>query len=339
MSSQSFVDFFSGAGGLSLGLGQSGLDHLYSFDSDEHATLTHQTNQRSGVVEKRSIADVSAMEIIDRFGRPDVVVGGPPCQGFSTKGTGRIGDPRNNLVLDYISMATQIEPSVILMENVPGVLGPRGKALIEAGIELLTKHGYVFEMQVIRCVDLGVPQTRRRAIVAAWKPDLKPFDFVALTTPRPPKTLRDAIHDLPEPPDDGTVHPRYFNHSKARMSALNVERISHVPPGGGRLDVPAHLQMACHVRSTGRHLDVFGRLEWDSPAATITAMFDNFTRGRYAHPDFNRNITNREGARIQTFPDSYQFQGPKKEVARQIGNAVPPLLGKELGLQIKSMFK
>ena len=116
------------------------------------------------------------------------------------------------------------------------------------------------------------------------------------------------------------------------ISDRNLERISYVPEGGGRLDVPSHLQLPCHKASNGhRHLDVYGRLWWNRPSGTLTAMFDNFTRGRFAHPEDNRNITSREGARLQSFPDSFRFLGPKKDVAKQIGNAVPPRLGQAVG--------
>ena len=117
-----------------------------------------------------------------------------------------------------------------------------------------------------------------------------------------------------------------------RISDLNRQRIGHVPPGGGRLDIPEELQLPCH-RNAGahRHLDVFGRMEWDRPGPTITALFDSFSRGRFAHPERDRAITGREGARLQSFPDDFVFEGAKKQVARQIGNAVPPLLAQALG--------
>jgi DNA (cytosine-5)-methyltransferase 1 len=146
------------------------------------------------------------------------------------------------------------------------------------------------------------------------------------------RTVQEAIGDLPPPPSDGSEHPAFPNHRLVNVSALNLERLSHVPEGGGRLDVPEHLQLPCHAKDDGhRHLDVFGRLSWDKPAGTITAMFDNFTRGRFGHPSETRNITGREGARLQSFPDSFVFFGPKKDVARQIGNAVAPLLAEALG--------
>ncbi len=135
-------------------------------------------------------------------------------------------------------------------------------------------------------------------------------------------------------------HPLYANHVRVRISELNIKRIAHVPPGGGRADLPTDLQLRCHLNANRhRHLDVFGRIWWDRPGPTVTAMFDNFTRGRFAHPEHDRSITAREGARLQSFPDTFRFYGPKKDVARQIGNAVPPLLAKAVGGALMSVLK
>jgi DNA (cytosine-5)-methyltransferase 1 len=145
--------------------------------------------------------------------------------------------------------------------------------------------------------------------------------------------VREAISDLPSPPSDGALHAEIANHAReARLSALNLERLQHIPPGGGRENLPEHLQLPCHKNNpTHRHTDVYGRLEWDRPSGTITARFDSFTRGRFAHPVEHRSLTLREGARLQTFPDDFHFEGNREEVARQIGNAVPPLLAEALG--------
>src|SRR5262249_10906895 len=144
------------------------------------------------------------------------------------------------------------------------------------------------------------------------------------------------IADIPRPPDDGhTEHPDFANHVKARITAVNEKRISHVPQGGGWPDIPSHLQLECHKTHRGDgHRDVYGRLEWDHPAATITALCDSFTRGRFAHPLANRPITAREAAALQSFPRSYRFSAQKKDAARLIGNAVPPALAEIIGRSI-----
>jgi DNA (cytosine-5)-methyltransferase 1 len=329
-----FIDCFAGAGGLSLGMSQAGFESLYAFDSDEVATQTHLHNS-GGNVECRRIEEVDPLALIAGVGAPDVIVGGPPCQGFSTQGIGSPVDQRNDLVAEYFRFALAIRPRVIVMENVPGVLGARGRRHMKSVFELLELSKYEVVTAVIDARAVGVPQRRRRALVVAWDSDrAKPFDVAPLLAEGPGRTVRDAIGGLPSPPTDFSEHLGYPNHARARISAINLERISHVPQGGGRLDIPEDLRLACHRDNNHRHLDVYGRLSWDQPAGTITAMFDNFTRGRFAHPDEDRNITNREGARLQTFPDSYVFLGPKKKVARQIGNAVPPALAEAIGRQV-----
>lgn len=334
-----FIDAFSGAGGLSLGLANAGLQSIYAYDTDEYACQTYAANL-IGPIECQSIHDINPLALIEHVGIPDVVVGGPPCQGFSTQRRGSPIDSRNNLVTCYFQFAVALKPKVIMMENVPGVLGARGRKHMASILNLLYKYGYEFVTQVLDAASFGVPQHRRRAIVVAWDPQkAKPFDIDRIRTVKRFRTVRDAIGDLPSPPRDFREHPDFPNHTRVRMSSRNTERIMYVPQGGGRLDMPEHLWLPCHRTGDHRHLDVYGRLAWDEPAGTITAMFDNFTRGRFAHPDEDRNITNREGARLQTFPDSFTFVGPKKDVARQIGNAVPPLLAKAIGRQIAAQLE
>lgn len=329
------VDCFAGAGGLSLGLVGAGWRPILAFDHDPLACETYRRNLGGHVVHR----DLGAVVANGVDLRPDLVAGGPPCQGFSTQRRGPAEDKRNDLVGAYFEFAVSLKPAVILMENVPGVLGERGKAGMAQVHRRLADHGYEFAAEVVQAADFGLPQRRRRAIVVAWDPSRsKPFAFSDLERSSP-RTVRDAIADLPEPTLDFADHPTYPNHVRVRMSERNIERISHVPPGGGRLNIPEHLRLACHRDSAHRHLDVYGRLSWDEPAGTITAMFDNFTRGRFAHPDQDRNLTNREGARIQSFPDEFVFAGPKKDVARQIGNAVPPHLARVIGRQLRRMIR
>src|SRR5262249_30219412 len=145
--------------------------------------------------------------------------------------------------------------------------------------------------------------------------------------------VRTALAGLPEPPADGSAPDGPAHHRRTRLSALNRERLRHVPPGGGMQDIPPHLRVRCHRDGPVRigHRYVYGRLHPDEPAATLTARFDSFTRGKFAHPWADRNLTLREGARLQTFPDDFVFEGNQEEIAAQIGNAVPPLLAEALG--------
>lgn len=335
MSALVAIDLFAGAGGLSLGLARAGFDVRVAAEQDQMACATYRHNFGDAVYEgdlsqarPRDLLELGGLEPDD----VDLVAGGPPCQGFSLQRRGRSVDVRNELVIVFIELALALRPAAIMMENVPAIMGPRGIKEREICARRLDAAGFAHAWRVLQASDFGVPQDRRRAFLVAWNRER----VSALDLPAPgrehPMTVSDAINDLPEPPEDFTPHPDHLNHVRVRMSELNLRRITHIPHGGGRLDLPAHLQLPCHRKSNGhRHLDVFGRMRWDRPAPTITAMFDNFTRGRFAHPVQDRNITAREGARIQTFPDDFLFVGPKKTVARQIGNAVPPRLAEAVG--------
>jgi DNA (cytosine-5)-methyltransferase 1 len=339
------ADFFSGAGGLSLGLTNAGFQPVFAFDADPYACETYRRNLGGHVTQTDALA-LSARVICEKVrikpGDLTLVCGGPPCQGFSTQRRGMPQDSRNDLVISFATLAADLNPAVILIENVPGLLGERGRDYIHKVAQALEKRGYQHTSRILDAADYGVPQHRLRAFILAWQPTRA----AAFSFPRPTHTgtswltVRDAIGDLPEPPDDYTEHLRFANHVRVRISPRNELRIAHVPIGGSRIDLPPELQLPCHRNANGhRHLDVYGRLFWDRPAATITAMFDNFTRGRFAHPDRNRSITAREGARLQTFPDTFRFYGPKKDVARQIGNAVPPRLAEQIGSAIISALE
>lgn len=330
------VDLFCGAGGLSLGLREAGISPVFAADFDAHSCTTYRANLGDHVrqldLSKTSVAKFISM-VRESTDRVDIVAGGPPCQGFSVQRRGQSLDARNELVKRFGEYALALSPKAILMENVPTILGARGRAFIDFITEAW-EHEYILHKAVLDAVSYGVPQFRRRAFIVAIRKDLNAhFSFPEPTrSPEEYATVSEAIGDLPPPPEDFSDHPDHHNHRRVAISAINLERISYVPEGGGRLDVPSHLQLPCHKASNGhRHLDVFGRLWWNRPAGTLTAMFDNFTRGRFAHPKENRNITGREGARLQSFPDSFRFLGPKKDVAKQIGNAVPPRLGQAVG--------
>lgn len=327
------ADLFCGAGGLSLGFRDADFDLKFSADNDFDSVETYRANLGAHVhqldLSKGSASSLAAM-ISTAVGDIDVLVGGPPCQGFSMQGRGDIDDDRNDLLLRHVRIGIALGAKAVAFENVPTVLGPRGRKYLDTALAALARGGYSVNSAVLQAADFGVPQLRRRAFVVAIKRNAQslPFDFPSpLRAASEYVTVREAFSGLPPPPEDFSEHVAFENHQRRKISDTNLERISFVPEGGGRLDIPARLRLPCHAKDDGhRHLDVYGRMWWDRPAPTITAMFDNFSRGRFAHPTENRNITNREGARLQSFPDSFVFMGDKKSVARQIGNAVPPLL-------------
>lgn len=331
------IDCFCGAGGLSLGLTKAGFDVRLSFDNDQIAVDTH----RKYLTGRAEVLDASALdgtEILElaglNVGQLDLLAGGPPCQGFSLQRRGARNDPRNQLVLKYLDWITTIKPRAFLIENVVAIGGIRGRAVVEAVTTHATNLGYTVESAVLNASDHGVPQTRRRMFLVGLSEGLT-IEWPAKRRGRP-RTVRDALRGLPSPPADGSPHPDIPNHYReSRLSTLNLERIRHIPEGGGREHLPPHLVLECH-KGNHRHLDTYGRLAWDSPAVTITARFDSFTRGRFGHPNEDRSITLREGARLQTFPDDFVFLGNREEGARLIGNAVPPQLAYVLGKQIRT---
>jgi len=339
------VDLFCGAGGLSLGLHQAGFETAFALDNDRNACKTFRMNLSENVHEG-GIEEFSADRICEitglEPGRYALVCGGPPCQGFSLQRRGSRHDLRNALVTKFITVAVELRPAMVLMENVPALLGKRGEAYVTEVCRRLSDAGYDHDSTILDAADYGVPQHRQRAFIAAWRRDaVECFEFPAGTHgPAEWATVRSAIGDLPSPPGDFTEHPDYANHTRVQVSPINLIRISCVPEGGGRKDIPTAIQLPCHRNDNGhRHLDVYGRMSWSHPAPTITAMFDNFTRGRFAHPTEDRVITGREGARLQTFPDAFRFYGGKKDVARQIGNAVPPGLAFHLGNAIRASLE
>jgi DNA (cytosine-5)-methyltransferase 1 len=229
----------------------------------------------------------------------------------------------------------QIRPRFFLMENVPALQGPRGRPFLKSIIEKTTKAGYILHDAVLNAADYGVPQLRRRFfLVGELTQGLSKFEF-----PRPEcsvadySTVRDAIGDLPDPELYPKKASKYANHIAGNVSELNRLRLSHVPPGGGREHIPDELRLACHRVSVevAGHRNVYGRLPWDRPANTITTKCNSLTRGKFGHPKENRNITMREAARLQGFPDQFEFEGNRVDVAHQIGNAVPPPLAGALG--------
>jgi DNA (cytosine-5)-methyltransferase 1 len=335
--SLSAIDLFCGAGGFSLGLRNAGFELRGALDNDRKAIETYVHN--FGPIGFH--ADATKFQISD-FGRLEdltVVVGGPPCQGFSIQRRGTRDDARNRLVQVFLDMALSLRPRFFVMENVLGLVSKHGKEFQEYVEREAAEAGYYCHSSKLNAAAYGVSQVRWRALIVGERLDDSKAYFKFPTQSHPEDrfaTVRDSIGDLPSPPLDGTPHQDVLNHYReSRLSATNLARIRCIPEGGGREHLPLHLELPCHVSNRKhRHLDTYGRLAWDKPSVTITARFDSFTRGRFGHPIEDRTITLREGARLQSFPDSFKFFGNREEVARQIGNAVPPLLARAIGLSI-----
>ena len=218
------------------------------------------------------------------------------------------------------------------MENVPGLRhrsaseGPFGEFVDEVSSTHTVEHA------TVSCADYGAPQTRRRLVLLASS--LGPVGFPAPShgpdAGLPHPTVRDSIGSLP-PIDAGERHPDIAGHRAYKLSGLNLRRIRATPEGGNRLDWPKDLWPDCHRRGFGGHLDAYGRLRWDTPAPALTTRCVSYSNGRFGHPDQDRALSAREAARLQTFPDTFEFAGGIGSQARQIGNAVPVAVAERFG--------
>lgn len=348
------IDLFCGAGGLSAGFFKSTLakdfDGILAIDNDKAAIKTYNANFGD-----HGIA-VNIEEWLSSHNVPaaDVVIGGPPCQGFSLLNKNRTGDLRRALWEPYMDFIQKSGASVFVMENVPGLLTSEEFDCIreraeEIGFALLNP-------KVLNTADYGVPQTRKRTIAVG----VKKADFLLETLPDfPPKpshrapekqgtlpvwrTVKEFIADLPDPvgTDIRSEPTPYDLHFGRNPTAVSLERYETVPIGGNRFDlqrVRPDITPACWIKKTSGGTDLFGRLWWDRPSVTIRTEFFKPEKGRYLHPDKHRPITHREAARLMSFPDDFIFLGTKTEIARQIGNAVPPAFAEHIAKFVKQLM-
>jgi DNA (cytosine-5)-methyltransferase 1 len=336
-----FIDLFAGAGGMSIGYEKAGFKLVAATDWDHWCCETLKANHKDsfvyeGDIEKIDLDDFSGKLPVKEI---DLIVGGPPCQGFSQLGKREKTDPRNQLWRQYMRFVAYFRPKVFVIENVPQLLTSEEYPQIK---EYAEKLGYIIKEKVLHAVDYGAPQKRKRAIVIGSRigapvhpePTHVNGQKISLLTQnlKPWKTVRDAIGDLPLIPNSENWH---IGRNPTPMSLM---RYKAVPPGGNRFDLPIDLTPECWKRKVSGSTDVFGRLEWDKPSLTIRTEFYKPEKGRYLHPEAHRPITIREAARLQTFPDDYVFVGSKVQVAKQIGNAVPCELAYEIGLQLMKLI-
>lgn len=336
------IDIFAGAGGFSIGMERAGLTVVRAVDNWTPAVRTYAGNfsQPCMSVDVCKLTDVELTEW--RSCLIDVIVGGPPCQGFSAQRPAMArSDPRNELVFEFVRVVSAIEPRIFVMENVPGILSPRNTSVVAELQRRFYGCGYDVRHRVLDAVDFGVAQFRRRVFFVGTRiGTTSPFHFPS-PTHSTYRTVQDAIGDLPSPPADFMPLPTDPLHRRTRLSQRNLDRLARVPPGGGFEDLPVWLRAQCHrdgATKIGRR-SVYGRLAADRPSNTITARFDSFTRGRFGHPWEHRNISLREGARLQGFDDGHIFRGTQEDVAAQIGNAVPPPVAEAIGTSVVAALR
>jgi DNA (cytosine-5)-methyltransferase 1 len=387
--SYSVLDTFAGAGGFSLGFELAGAKVIGAIEVDRWACDTFQFNHPEARVMQGDITAITDEEIVNNFGMfsPDIILGGPPCQGFSicNKNSGDPKDPKNSLFEDFVRVGRLLNPKIMIMENVPNLIKAKTanqELVVDIIKQELRNLGYYVEHQILEATDYGVPQIRRRLVIVASRMKLKsPFPEKSHTTIKTPDlfsfnlkecpTLWDAISDLPDiearegaEESEYTMAPqneyqqllrdgtnKLFNHKSMNHSKRLVERFASMSCGDSSSDVPEHLRP--FKRNSTEFSDKIydqnnRRMHPDRPCHTVPASF----YANFVHPYKNRNFTAREGARIQSFPDWYRFQGKPTVVSHkllqregrleekhlcqynQIGNAVPPLMAKAIAENI-----
>ena len=310
------LSLFSGAGGLDLGFEAAGAETVACVDNDPESCKTLRFNRPHWQVFETDIR-----EFIPKVEQIDIVIGGPPCQGFSSAGKGDPNDPRNFLWREYFRVVDAVRPKALVLENVSALSHGRNGDHLNGIMTALESSGYSFAMGVLNAADYGVPQSRRRLIVIGLKdgtPSLPPS-----TTAGVPVTVKEAIGDLESAPQDAA-----FSHVPPKHAPHVAERWSKLLPG--------------EVDPNYRR----GRLDYDKPSVTIRAGGGYGPRGDHLagfhppiHPTQPRQLTVRESARIQSFPDDWILKGSKTAQGRQIGNAVPVKLGEAIGRHVLALLR
>lgn len=346
------IDLFAGVGGLSEGFRSQGFDVTLANEWDLSIAQAYTANHPETMMLVEDITKLKVTEVFRPFrDRTAVVVGGPPCQGFSQKGQRRsINDERNYLFRYFVNVVNYVRPPMFVMENVPNLLTSEGGLFKREIEELFGSLGYAVVASILNAADFGVPQHRRRAIIIGA---LAPYQ-AALPSPISSRTtVWDAISDLSylksgqgEEISDYRMEARstyqrhlrtnshvLYNHRATRHSPVALERLAMIPPGGGKEHLPQE------HRTKSIYSGTWTRMSPDEQSVTITTRFDTPSSGKFTHPYLDRAITVREAARIQSFPDTFRFLGTKTSQMKQVGNAVPPILAGAIAKEVRNSFK
>lgn len=346
------VDLFSGCGGLSKGFIDAGYDVILGVDHEPTSLETFKLNHNGSQTLLLDLFDQKSINEIKKALKgvhPDIIVGGPPCQGFSLTGTRNFDDKRNQLYLSMIESVKVLKPKAFLIENVPGFARMYGGAIKDEVIKRFTELGYNVKMQILCAADYGVPQIRKRVVFVGLQKKLGEFEFPKpILTPDKYITTLEAIGDLPsrehefgEEEDNYKSVPKseyqkmmrgkqkkLFNHVSTKHTDLVKSIISQVPDGGNHKDLPEG------VGGNRKFNEAWTRYNSKKPSKTIDTGHRN-----HFHYKQNRVPTVRENARLQSFPDNFIFIGTRTSQNRQVGNAVPPLLGYNIAKQLKKYLK
>jgi len=317
LSNFNFFDLFSGAGGMSVGFRNAGLNKLASVEIDKDASQTIRNNFPNSFHFEKPIEQLSFEEIDEVLGEKKVhiICGGPPCQGFSVAGLRNPDDPRNQLFKEYIRIVGHLQPDFIVMENVPGILTMQNGDVYREILKQLAEIGYKnTSVRILEAATFGVPQLRTRTVIIGNRLGIdNPYPKTILSKENY-KTIFECIEDLKNVPFDASI-----NHHGTTHSEEMAQRLAKIPPGGSLYD---------------NFRDAWKRQYKNSPSMTVKENHG----GVHVHYELNRVLTAREMARLQTFPDDYIFSGTFKRAYWQIGNAVPCLLAQHIALGIKSVL-
>ncbi len=328
------IDLFSGVGGLTEGMHQADFQTKIAFEIDDIASKAYSLNHPETEVITKDIRNVSIAEIKRKMNGKTIhlLAGCPPCQGFSSirrlNRSAPIADERNNLILEYVRLVKALKPFTIMMENVPGLIE---YDLFKKAIEIFRNElKYNVDYKIVNVKDYGVPQSRRRLVLVGSR-----LGKIKVAEPlNERKTVKEAIGDLPKPhKSEDALHKIFPKHTDKVM-----KRIQLTPKDGGSWkDLPKEYILECHKGANIGFNDVYGRLRWNSYSTTITGGCLNPSKGRFLHPEQNRNISAREAALLQSFPSKYKFpvNAPVSKIALMIGNALPPTFSYHQSLNIR----
>lgn len=317
------IDLFSGCGGLTEGMHQAKFQTKIAFEIDAIASMVYQANHPKTKIITKDIRKVSIAEIKRELdGRPiHLLAGCPPCQGFSSmrrlNKKGSVRDMRNSLIAEYVRVVEKLLPYTIMMENVAGLADYH---LFKSALKVFNSLGYYVDWKIVNVKDYGVPQSRERLVLVGSR--LGEINVAKPTNDK--KTVRQVIGSLDLPENSKDPLHRIF----PRHTPQIQKRIELTPKNGGsRKDLPEEYTLKCHKRKNIGFNDVYGRLRWDDCSTTITGGCLNPSKGRFLHPEQNRNISAREAAMLQSFPADYKFpiDIPRANLALMIGNALPPI--------------
>ena len=356
------LDLFAGAGGLTTGLSLApglNVDAVCAVEFDPSAAATYTLNHGGRIEDGRVVGGAvyagSIQDWLQEVGpaEVDLVVGGPPCQGFSTLGKQNVDDDRNFLWRRYAEAVKRSTPRYFVLENVPAFLTSPQWDVFQDELESGMLADYEIEVDILNAADYGAVQARKSVIVMGHHKDLPAPGLPTKTHEHQHRTLDEIFQDIPNTVDrvglpEGTVtygdadRPGAFAtrelHFGRFYTDLSLKRFASIPEKGNRFDLPDELLAPCWRKHRTGTADVMGRLHLDKPSVTIRTEFFKPEKGRYLHPTEDRAITHYEAALIQGFPENYQWVGTREEIARQIGNAVPIPLGMAIGRQLQKAF-